>query len=357
MDLNYQFRWQHIAHRLIDDLIQQPSTTLPGMRVLAEKYQSSVSTIEHALNHLEELGVIDPVQHGKKRQVNLPKLRKIVSLRGRMDNRILFLATVNYTGPAARNVFEQFRELCDREHLSLDYIQIPSEPSDVRELLTAIQPRGIILFGGPGPIEKLVASLDIPSVWIGTRITRLFHIPCYYYVDVVNLFAQAFQRAWEAGHRRIVAPLVTPHFYYDTFAAEVRKKYPGGVKSFSASYNLPAIKNETTKDYMGGLREIFRYTPPTCLILYDVSHYLAASSFLLEKRLRIPDDISVILLTDDPLLADIAPAVAHYALFAGGIEIPFNLLKEQMDGLQSMERMIAEPTWVPGGSLAAPKSS
>lgn len=356
MDLDYQFRWQRVAHRIIDELVHQPSTTLPGMRVLAEQYQSSVSTIEQALNHLEEMGITEPVQHGKKRQVNLPKLRKIASLQGRMDNRILFLATVDHSAPLARAAFEQFLELCDREGLSLDYIQIPTEPSEVHELLTAIQPRGIILFGVPGPIEKLAASLHIPSVWIGTRIMRPFHVPGYYYVDISNLFSLAFQRAWAAGHRRIVAPMVTPHFYYDKFAAEIKKEYPGGAKAFSKRYNLPIIESVAATDYIAGLREIFRYTPPTCLILYDVSHYLVVTSFLLEKRLRIPDDISVILLTADPLLDDIIPTIDHCTLFTDGMEKPFNLLKEQMNGLQSSEQISAEPTWVPGGSLAAPKT-
>ncbi len=60
MDPNYQFRWQQFARRLMDDLVEHPSTKLPGVRELGRQYKVSRPTIEHALSHLEELGVITP---------------------------------------------------------------------------------------------------------------------------------------------------------------------------------------------------------------------------------------------------------------------------------------------------------
>ncbi len=94
MDINYQFRWQHIAYCLIDDLVLNPCDALPGIRVLGKRYKVSLLTIKLALDHLEDLGIIAPAQPGKKRQVNPSKLKRIAALQNRKENRILFLSPV-----------------------------------------------------------------------------------------------------------------------------------------------------------------------------------------------------------------------------------------------------------------------
>jgi DNA-binding GntR family transcriptional regulator len=69
LNLNYQYRWQQFAFHLVNDLVRHPITTLPGIHALGRQYKVSRPTVEHALSHLEELGVIAPAQPGKRRKV------------------------------------------------------------------------------------------------------------------------------------------------------------------------------------------------------------------------------------------------------------------------------------------------
>ncbi len=272
-----------------------------------------------------------------------------------MNNRILFLSVRRESpGHISKHIYEAFHGHCERENLLLCYIEIPAEPSEVRDLLAAIQPQGVILYAVPEVVEDIVFSLNIPAIGIGkgSSLIPRFHI------SQVGLLTQAFQRAREAGHRSIMAPLWNVgDTDYEAFAAELEKHLSEGATSFSRRYNLPSIQGENTADYRAALRELFRYTPPSCIILQDLSHYLPAASFFMQERLRIPADISVILCLEDPLLSYIAPSVAHFSLFSADmITHAFHVLQEQMSGLQLHEQMEIVPVWVPGDSLAAPKS-
>ena len=355
MDPNYQFRWQQFAHRLIDDLIEHPSVALPGVWELARQYKVSRPTVEHALSHLEDLGVIAPAQTGKRRQINLANLQIISSRQDRLGKRILYLSVRSDSpGHISKNVYEDFHKHCERENLYLSYIEIPSEPSAVRDLLASIRPRGVILYMAPKVVEEIVFSLNIPAIGIGpgSSLIPKFHI------SHAGLLAQAFQRAREAGHRRIMAPLWNvPDTYYEKVAAELEKHLCWEEPPFSRLYNLPSCQGATPQEDQAVLRELFRYTPPSCIILYGLTHYLTASSFLQENRLRIPADISIVVCFGDPLFANIYPSIAHFILFSDDMILhAFHVLQEQMNGLQSHELTELTPVWVPGGSLAAPKS-
>jgi DNA-binding transcriptional regulator YhcF (GntR family) len=178
MDFNYQFRWQQFARHLIDDLVEHPISVLPGMRELTKKYKVSRPTIERALSYLEDLGVIAPAQAGKRRQINLDKLQAISSRKGLTDQRILFLSVrPNSPGHISKNVYEAFHRYCDQEQFDLSYMEVPSEPLAIHDLLTTTQPRGVILYVVPEAVEKIVSSLNIPAIGIGKRFSL---IPRFY---------------------------------------------------------------------------------------------------------------------------------------------------------------------------------
>ncbi len=349
MDLTYKFRWQHVAYRLIDDLIQYPSEFLPGMRVLGKRYKVSILTIEHALAHLEELGVVASAQPGKRRKVNPLKLKKIVAVQNREENRIVFLSPSDQRNHLMMAIYAAFHELCNQRNLSLSHLEFSSKVSDIRIQLATIRPKAIILYMVSKDIEDVALSLNIPAVVIGTRSL------CFPAFSTVysGLLIRAFQHAWEAGHRRISTILWNPEdSFYDTLATQCETHFPGEAATFSRRYNLPRFHGETSADYQAGLRNLFRYTPPSCLILLDLSHYLAASSFFLREGLRIPDDISVIILLQDPLLDDIVPSVAHFRVSPDDTANQvFNALQKQMEGLESHEQTDVISTWVPGDSL------
>ena len=171
MNPNYQFSWRELARQLTEDLLSTPSTALAGVDALGKQYKVSRLTVKRALSHLEELGIIAPAERGKKRQVDLKKLRKVASLQNmeRVKNRVVFLAVFPESNPTypTRFHFEIFHKLCDQERLLLTYIQIPRERAELHALLRALQPRGAILYCVPPAVSETVISLAIPAIQLG----------------------------------------------------------------------------------------------------------------------------------------------------------------------------------------------
>ena len=356
MDINYQFRWQQFALRLMDDLVHHPDTILPGIQVLGKRYKVSRITVEHALKHLEGHGVIAPAERGKKRKIDLAKLQTITELQNKRARRIFFLSTDPASNPSymTRTVYASIRELCERDQLISEYVEIPDSLDGLRSLLVSIPPRGIVLYVVSNKVEELVYSLCIPAISIDGRARCIPRFNTSY----SGLLLSAFQQAHDVGHRRITAPLWKKKTVLcEQLAVKVGKHFPGGSDSFSRRYNLPSFEGNTPKEYQAALRNIFRYTPPTCLVFGNLPQYLMAISFFLKTGLRIPDDVSVILLSNDPYLDSISPSTAHFVQLPEDlITKAFHVLQEQMRGFQSCEKRVIFPVWVPGDSLAPPKS-
>lgn len=356
MELKYQLSWHELAHRLIDDLVQTPGAGLPGIQVLRKRYSVSRLTAERALRHLEELGVVEPAERRKKRQINLSSLKRAAISRGRLEKRVLFISDspVNNLPYMARDIFDAMHSLCEEESLSLDYIQAPPRLADLRSLLVSLQPRGVILYTLMKDAADVVVELKIPAIGIGTGHPS---IPVFV-TSHAGLFVRAFQQAVDAGHRRITAPIwKTRPGVHAMLTAALENQFSEPPVSFSSRYNLPWIEGDQPQDCHAAMRELFRYTPPTCIILPGLSQLITVSSFLLKAGLRIPDDVSILLLSDDPLLPDFVPSIAHYTLYSDDmVGHAFHVLQEQMSGLQSHEQMELPPIWKPGDSLGSPKS-
>ena len=357
MDLKVKMSWNQLAQRLICDLTNSPHLLLPGIRTLQKQYGVTRLTIERTLQHLEELEILTPAQLGKKREINHSRLKKIATQHKVKNDHILFIVTdalclLAYT---TRKLQKLLYSLCEQENLHLDQVVLPSKETEIRALLMALNPRGIILFNIVEPIEKLVCSLNVPTIGIGTHFYR---VPSYYYV-YGNMLCRAIEQAMKFGHRRISAPFWNVRASnYAPVAEVVETFFKAESIPFSEKYNLPRFTGTTSREFYNSFFELFRYTPPTCVILYDLSHYLAFSSFLLKKGLRIPDDISIILLSEDPMIEEIFPTLAHFIRLPEGIvRKSFRLLLSEIDGLQIHEQTEFVPTWVPGDSLSTPKKS
>jgi len=352
MDLNYQLSWHQLAHRLIDDLVRYPKTTLPGIQAIGKQYKVTRLTVERALQHLEDLEVIAPVEPRKRRQINLPILKRVASQQDRLDNRIFFISNFpsSHLPYMARDIYETFHVLCEQEHLVLNYVEIPTNITELRTLLISLQPRAVILYTAPAAVAEIVFSLNIPAIGIGTAFSQ---IPTFN-TSYKNLLVCAFQQAIAAGHHSVTLPVwKTNKTIYEELAEWLEKYFPSSLVSFNKRYHLPFIEGDSKVDYHATLHELFRYTPPTCIILHEISQYLTTSSFLLKEGLRIPDDISIIFLSQDPLLEDIVPSVAHFSLYSDTmIHRAFHVLQEQISGLKSCKKIELIPVWIPGNSLA-----
>ncbi len=269
-------------------------------------------------------------------------------------NRILFIpAAFNEieTSYLVQHIYENFHELCENSGLFLTAFDCTRARSPkLQSLLAELRPRGAIVVGSGNRALEDVLSMAIPAIGISMKDSRL---PCFFHL---NGFPDAWLRARAMGHVRVAMPFVMgEEVVYEQLASELKQVAARGGFPFNPVFNFPKVPSPAVQAYHAMLDGLFRHTPPTCLILDDLSHYLAASSFLLQRRLRIPSEVSVILLKQDPLLADILPSIAHYIRYdRTALVQAFASLMEQMNGLRSREQVQLDARWVAGDSLAPP---
>lgn len=94
--------------------------------------------------------------------------------------------------------------------------------------------------------------------------------------------------------------------------------------------------------------------PPTAILVVNPGYYLTTVSFLAERRLRVPEDVSLISRDDDSFLSFLSPAPARYScsprIFAKRL---MQALLLQLQGGASPHRSFRiEPKYLPGPSLA-----
>ncbi|MEJ1973043.1 MAG: LacI family DNA-binding transcriptional regulator [Lacunisphaera sp.] len=95
--------------------------------------------------------------------------------------------------------------------------------------------------------------------------------------------------------------------------------------------------------------------PPTALLVSNGASYLTVVSALAQRKLRVPQDVSVVSRDDEPFLRFLVPAPAHYAanphVFARRLLKP---LLQSLGGEAVVPRSTRIlPTYARGGSLGA----
>ena len=130
--------------------------------------------------------------------------------------------------------------------------------------------------------------------------------------DKLPAFAAATRQLLGFGHRRIILlarqerRLPTPGRSERAFLEELEAH---GIQT-SHPYNLPDWE-ESSEGFHRILDSLFGTTPPTALIIEEVSLFFAAQQFLLHRGLRVPEDVSLVCTDGDPHFSWCKPSIAH----------------------------------------------
>ncbi len=129
--------------------------------------------------------------------------------------------------------------------------------------------------------------------------------------DKPPAIAKATRRLIELGHRRIVLlalraqrlpkPGASVQPFLDELVAHGLEISP---------YNLPDWE-EDIDSFHECLESLFRLTPPTAIIVDEAGFFFATMQFLLNHRLRVPEDVSLICTDGDPHFNWCRPPIAH----------------------------------------------
>ncbi len=128
--------------------------------------------------------------------------------------------------------------------------------------------------------------------------------------DHVPAIVEATRRLIDLGHQRIV---FLDSLYNVSEPGAAGTAFLGALSASgitASSYNLPGWEGglEGLYEY---LDSSFQHTSPTAIIASSSPTYFATLHFLLNRGIRVPQDLSLICVDDDPYFNQCRPSVAH----------------------------------------------
>ncbi len=332
---------------------------LPGERALTATLQVSRKTLRKALLQLQRDGVL-VTTHG-------------------LGHRIAAGTAVPATTPAVASIGlltpESLENLRPYTALWVDELRALLIERDVR-LATFAGHR----FFNAHP-DKALARLvqqNPQTCWVlahtNEQIQQWFcdqHVPCVIAgschpgLDLPNVDWDNFAICRHAvgamlrhGHRRVAFLTKQSQRAGDL---ESEAGFIDGIRRFSKAEVEPTVLRHdgTVEGVNRTLARLFNATvTPTALLVANPVYYLSTITFLAQRGLRVPQDVSLVSRDDDAFLAYVTPAPARYSCNAK------TYAKRLLHPLQTILRgeAIAHPvhrieaTFVPNPSLAAPKA-
>lgn len=282
------------------------SGTLPGKHQLAAEFGVNNKTVEGALRQLEKTGLLLPQGAGRKRLIN-PRHRS-----SSRALRIALLMNDHEIDEKTRLVMEIKHALDTAGHtiitLPKSLATLRFDPQLVAGLVNDTEADAWLILAGSRGVLEWFASQPVPAFAVfgnrsGVRIPSVSP-------NKPPVIAEATRHLIALGHRRIVLlarrairlpqPTAGIAAYLDTL-----RKHGCQIGEF----NLPDWE-ETNAGFHDCLRSLFKATPPTALIVDEVTYFVATMQFLLLHGLRVPADVSLISTDDDVALSHCDPPVA-----------------------------------------------
>lgn len=279
---------------------------LPGRERLAGELGVNAKTIEAALRQLEREGVLMNPGKGRRRQIVAGDERPVAPLRIALllsekdDARVDFIVDIRQQLLLAGH--EAF-------HAEKTLIDLAMNPDRIASLVARTAADAWIVVAGSREVLESFATGSVPAFALfgpmtGIRIAGAGP-------RKAPAIVEAARTLLGLGHRRLVmlvrprrrepVPGVPEQAFLDELQAH-------GI--VPAPYHLPEW-DETPERFHAMLESIFRVTPPTAMIVDEAALFVAVMQFCLARRLRVPEDLSLVCTDADPIFAWCRRSVAH----------------------------------------------
>ena len=298
---------QQVARHLSGEILRGVwSGEMPGVPYLAADLGVDRKTVDAALHLLEEEGLLENRGAGKRRRIRkianptTPALRLAILLGEASDSRTDYMVELKHRLEEAGHSPFFVKQSMVELGMKVASIAKVVERIDAGAWIVQAGSREVLEWFAERPIQTfaLFGRRDgLPMAGVGP--------------DTPSAYAAATKTLIELGHRRIVVlarprrrlpePGVSERAFLDELKAH-------GLPA--SDYNLPAW-DETISGFRARLESLFRVTPPTALIIDEVPPFIAAQQFLSHRRLRVPEDVSLICTDSNASLEWCLPRVAH----------------------------------------------
>ena len=279
---------------------------LPGSRWLAQELEVNTKTVEVALRQLEREGVLVAQGAGRRRRIVLSAGETVRPLR---------VAILNYEPPALTEgyVVELQHLLAEAGHTAFFTVKSLTElrmsVPRIRHLAAMTKADAWVVCSGSREVLEWFAAQPVPVFALFGRRRGLPIAGTG--PDKPPALASATRHLIGLGHRRIVLLCRRVRRLPEPGATE--RAFLGELETHgmvTGDFNLPDWE-ESIEGFQECLEALFRLTPPTALIVDEAPFFIAAQQFLAARRLRVPEDVSLVCTDADRSFAWCQPAVAH----------------------------------------------
>jgi hypothetical protein len=281
---------------------------MPGGSRLATELGVGRDTVEAALLILEKERLLVPQGAGRRRRIELPEGKVVNPLR---------VAILDYEPPEVVLALGYMTDLVHRLRAAGHSVffaekcllELGMDVGRVAPLVRRTEADAWVVGAGSREVLEWFAAQPMPVFAI---FGRRHGLPIAGVgPDKESSMAAATGRLIGLGHRkisllcrrqrRLPQPGLSERAFLNELAAH-------GVPT--GAFNLPDWE-ETRKGFGALMDSLFAATPPTALILDEPFLFNAAFHYLAKRKLRVPQDVSLVCTDDDPMFAWCEPSVAH----------------------------------------------
>lgn len=279
---------------------------LPGLNVLASELNVNRKTISLALEQLEKEGYLEPQGARKRRRIVLHQKASPTKLR---------VAVLSFDNP---DEWEPYIR------------QLPLLLQDAGHDCFIARSSLLALGMNPLRVAKLVADTSADAWIVGSASKEVLEwfaeqpFPTFALCgrrgglpiagigpDKISAICEAVRHLIGLGHKRIVAINRRDRRYPEPGTTEkcfLNELEAHGIST--GSYNLPDW--DDSSEYPGEcLDRVFRLTPPTAILAYEPSVFLAVQNHLARRGIFAPEHISLMATDWDPNFRWMKPTIAH----------------------------------------------
>lgn len=280
------------------------SGRLPGTRALATRLGVSAPTVGAALERLVEEGLLE--SGGPRRAYRLTESARSGASAGAVPKQRELLV-LSHEDP--RKMMENTRQVIELltrrmvgkgwqvRHQILDFLHVKHPQKAWDRQIGNFEGTKVIAAYGTAALAEWATKRGIPILFFGGNAGG-FPVPV---VGVVasRMAEEALARLKALGHRKIVFPLCDRT---DVFKSSMKAAMQAALEAtgdhYVAEYHNPESNYTAPEVLRGILTRLFATRAPTALVLLDWKDVVAAHCFLTERGLRVPRDVSLVMLSD-----------------------------------------------------------
>ena len=296
---------QFTAHLRAGLLSGHWTETMPGEHRLAEEFAISRKTVKAALQMLEKKGLLVGQGAGRRRKIVLPEDHAPPSLR---------VAVLFYEkGEEAQDLFTGFQDKLKAAghtvlHAPKSLTDIGGNMRQLDRMIKQTEADAWVVIAGSKEelqyfIQRQIPVFALFGFWRQLRIAGIAP-------DLVPAMVAMTRRLIGLGHRRIVlldqkTTLSTPGSNGSAFLDEMTAH---GITT--GNYNMPGWEMGF-EDFYRCLDSLFARTQPTAIFIFSTMQYFATAQFLLNRGLRVPQDVSLTCMEKPPYSKRFQPSISH----------------------------------------------